>query len=98
MSTKSEHYATWPQTGAGEASGRSRSWLWRILAGFTEARRLSVNHRIALHLEGLSEVRLVDLGFSAADIRAIRAGRPVAEVLARRSRRSGRNAGMHEAA
>ena len=84
------------RSGASEASGLSRDWLRRVLAGLTQARRLSVNHRIALHLEGLSDVRLVDLGFSAAEIETIRAGRSVAEVLARRSRRPDQATGMHE--
>jgi hypothetical protein len=58
----------------------------RAFAAITEARERSVARRVAVHLEGLSDVRLLDLGFSAADIEAIRAGQPFAAVQARRAR------------
>ncbi len=98
MSTKSEQYPAWPEIGASKASSLSRDWLRRVVARLTQARRLSVHHRIALYLEGLSDVRPVDFGFSAAEIAAIRAGRSVAEVLARRTRRLNQATGMHEGA
>jgi hypothetical protein len=98
MSTKSEQYLAWSQTSTSEASGLSRDWLRRALAGLTQARQQSVNHRIALYLEGLSDVRPVDLGFSAAEIETIRAGRSVAEVLARRARRPDQATRMPEGA
>jgi hypothetical protein len=74
--------------GALEASPSAvGSLLRRAMAAFLESRRLSAHRHVARHLEGLSDVRLLDLGFSAAEIEAIRAGEPVVDVLAQRARR-----------
>lgn len=63
------------------------SLLRRAFAAFLELRRLSAHRHVARHLERLSDVRLLDLGFSAAEIEAIRAGAPIVDVLAQRTRR-----------
>ncbi len=60
-------------------------WLRGALSHLGEAWRLSAHHRVALQLEGLGDVRLIDPSFSAAEIAAIRSGRCVADVLAQRS-------------
>jgi uncharacterized protein YjiS (DUF1127 family) len=78
-----------PAPGTVEATTRAVvDTMHRAVAAFTKARERSVARRIAVHLEGMSDVRLLDLGFSAADIEAIRAGQPLADVLARRGQRS----------
>lgn len=94
MSTRSEHLQAWSGTPASEPSGFCRDRLGRALASLTEARRRSVNNRVALYLEGFGDLRLVILGFSAAEIEAIRGGRCVADVLAQRSRGPSRKPGM----
>jgi uncharacterized protein YjiS (DUF1127 family) len=55
-----------------QAGPRTRQWR-RILAAIFESRRVSAERRVAAYLEGLSEHRLADLGFSAADISSMRA-------------------------
>lgn len=55
-----------------EASPRP-GLLWRAIAAIVESRRLSAERRIATYLESQSEKRLADLGFTTADIAAMRA-------------------------
>ena len=77
-----------PAPGAVEVATRAVvDAMHGAVAAFTKARERSVARRIAVYLEGLSDVRLLDLGFTAADIEAVRAGQPFADVLARRARR-----------
>jgi hypothetical protein len=82
----SAHYPAWAAADATQLNGRLRRWLQRAFASITTDLRLRAHRRVALHLEGLGDLRLVDPGFSAAEIGAVRAGRSVAEVLARRPR------------
>jgi hypothetical protein len=75
-------------TAAGEVSDIPRaSLLRRVVASVLEGRTRSTERRIAIHLTGLSDQRLADLGFSAADIASIRAGEPIRTVIARRAAR-----------
>jgi len=47
--------------------------LRRFMTALMESRRLSAERRIAAYFESQSDQRLSDLGFSTADISAIRA-------------------------
>ena len=77
-------------TAAGEVSDFPRSTLLRrVVASVLESRTRSTERRIAIYLSGLSDQRLADLGFSAADIASIRAGGPVRTIIARRAARVG---------
>ena len=76
-------------TAAGEVSDIPRTLLRRVVASFLESRTRSTERRIAIHVSGLSDQRLADLGFSAADIASIRAGEPVRTIIARRAARVG---------
>ncbi len=59
---------------AHEAEASPRPGLWRrIMAAIVESQRSSAERRIAAYLESQSEQRLADLGFTAADIAAMRA-------------------------
>ena len=60
--------------------------LRRLLAAIVASRSREAERRIAVHLAAMSEQRLVDLGFSAADIRSIRGGELVGSMRARRAR------------
>lgn len=60
-------------------------FLRRTMAAIAAARGRSGQRTLAIHLDGLGEQRLLDLGFSAADIASIRAGEPVGNILARRA-------------
>jgi uncharacterized protein YjiS (DUF1127 family) len=66
---------TWPVAAIeheAEASPRP-GLLRRIMAAMAESRRLSAERRIAAYFETQSDQRLADLGFSPADISALRA-------------------------
>jgi hypothetical protein len=71
------------ETVASAAAGALR----RAFTGYMQARQRSIDRRVALHLERMGEERLLQLGFSAADIEAINAGETVAGTHARRKRR-----------
>jgi uncharacterized protein YjiS (DUF1127 family) len=54
---------------------RRAGLLRRIFQAIIESRRMSSERKIGVHLESLSDTHLSDLGLSAAEIEAIRAGR-----------------------
>jgi len=56
-----------------------RGIIRRTFAAIIDARSASVERRIRIYLEGLSDERLQDLGFSAPDIRSVRAGAPLGD-------------------
>jgi hypothetical protein len=68
-----------------EAETPRAGFLSRLLAAIVQSRTREARRRVALHIERLGEEHLAHLGFSDADIEAIRAGTPVADVLARRA-------------
>lgn len=49
--------------------------LRRIFRGTLESRRLSTERKVGAYLDGMSDRHLADIGLSAAEIEAIRAGR-----------------------
>ena len=66
---------TWPVTAIEHTSEASppAGLLRRLLAAMAESRRRSAERVIAAYFENQSDQRLADLGFSAADISALRA-------------------------
>src|SRR5262245_1295595 len=68
-------------------SSSTESFLRRIADALMQSREQAARRRVVLHLSAMSDGRLGAFGFSAADIESIRAGEPVANILARRARR-----------
>jgi uncharacterized protein YjiS (DUF1127 family) len=60
--------------------------LRRFLDAIVASRTREAERRIAMHLATMSDQRLADLGFSAAEIKSIREGERVGSILARRAR------------
>ena len=60
--------------------------LRRLLAAIVASRTREAERRIAVHLAAMSEQRLADLGFSAADIKSIRGGELLGSIRAWRAR------------
>jgi len=58
------------------AESRRAGLLRRVLAAIMESRRLAAERRVASYFEGLSDARLADLGWSAAEIASIRVRAP----------------------
>ena len=49
----------------------------RLYAGFVASREAEARRKIAMHLSDLPDVHLVGIGLSAAEIKALRTGKPV---------------------
>ncbi len=67
---------------AGHAGTAAAGSFWSKLArGFVEAREAEARRRIALHLAGISDKTLAEIGFSAQEIELMRSGSRVRPEL-----------------
>lgn len=62
------------ETLVGEPSAAQSGFWAKVFAGFIAAREAEARRRVADHVIGMSDERLVAMGFSAKDIGNIRSG------------------------
>jgi hypothetical protein len=67
-----------------DANGPEAGILSRLMAAMVQSRTREAQRRTANYVMALDAARLAELGFSAAEIAAIKAGTPIGDVLAQR--------------
>lgn len=72
-------------TASALSNGPHARLLRRVLDAIIESKTREAQRRTASHLAAMGDQPLADLGFSGAEIRSIRRGEPVCNILARRA-------------